>query len=350
MDISSERKLADASLIKTPEERAVSGYPPRRRYKYEFFPPEARNVQETIDIHCHAHGGGQDALALAKFASHSGMGGLLFKSITDWKHPVDAVNNLRTELEDWAKKEGLRPTQVWAGALIATDNEPPDVRWCEEQIDAGAVALWLPVFNHANTFYKVGGLEVWFGNSDAEPGAHSDPLPWEEARRYGQYLLADDGRLKPSVVDIMRLCKERDVALSFGHATHKEHDRLIDAVDKLQFKKAFIDHPFSPFVDLDMERMRRAAAADITMNLTYNELSPLLGIDPSVMFEAIREVGAEHFTVSSDAGDPLFPNSVECIRLICAYLEAFGLTREELRKVSIENPARLIGVDVSAPS
>lgn len=343
----SERDLASASAIGTPESRAVSGYPPRRRYKYEFNPPEAPRVQETIDIHCHAHGGGQDALAVAKFASASSMGGLLFKSITDWYRPVDAVNIIREQLGEWAAEEGLRPCLLWAGALISTDHQPPNLAWCEEQIDAGAVSMWLPVFNHANTFQKVGGLEAWFGVEDAEPGAHTDPLPWDEALQHGQYLLGDDGQLKPAVLDIVRLCKERDVALSFGHATHAEHDRLVDAIVDLEFNKAFVDHPFSPFVDLDLDRMHRYAEAGITMNLTYNELSPLLAVDPKLMFEAVREVGAEHFTVSSDAGDPIFPNSVECIRLICAILESYGLDERELRLLSVINPARLVGVDVA---
>ena len=34
--------------------------------------------------------------------------------------------------------------------------------------------------------------------------------------------------------------------------------------------------------------------------------------------------------LSSDAGEPLFPNSVECMRLMRAYMRAFGLTAKKV--------------------
>ena len=328
------------------EERCVTSYPARRGYAPGvLYPPEAPNVTDAIDIHCHAHGGQQDALALARFASVSGMRGLLFKTITDFARPADAVARIQDALDDWAEaEEDIRPIECWAGALMGFDGSAPTRRWCEEQIESGAIALWLPVFNHANTYAKVGGREIWW-NPDADPSAHSDPLPWEEALAKGHYLLEEDGRLKDEIADIVRLCADRGVALFFGHATHAEIDRLAELVAALGFDRAVVDHPFSPFVDLDIDHMKRLAAAGITLNFTYDELSPLLGVDPARMYEAIREVGPEHCTLSSDAGEPLFPNSVECIRLIRGYMEAFGLDADEIRTVSTLNPARIVGVE-----
>jgi hypothetical protein len=90
--------------------------------------------------------------------------------------------------------------------------------------------------------------------------------------------------------------------------------------------------------------MKQLAGAGIYLNFTYDELSPLLGVDPARMYEAIRAVGVEHVTLSSDAGEPLFPHTVECMRLIRSYMGAFGLSEDELRTVSITNPARVVGV------
>ena len=103
------------------------------------------------------------------------------------------------------------------------------------------------------------------------------------------------------------------------------------------------DHPFSPFVDLSVEQMQELVGFGATMNFTYDELSPLLGVDPFRMYQAIRAVGPEHCTLSSDAGEPLFPNSVECMRLMRGYMRAFGLTEDELKLVTTTNPARLCG-------
>jgi hypothetical protein len=48
--------------------------------------------------------------------------------------------------------------------------------------------------------------------------------------------------------------------------------------------------------------------------------------------------------LSSDAGEPLFPDSVEAMRLVRGYMEAFGLNQEELYTVCTKNPAKVVGL------
>ncbi len=50
-------------------------------------------------------------------------------------------------------------------------------------------------------------------------------------------------------------------------------------------------------------------------------------------------------TRRGDAGEPLFPNSVECMRLIRGYMEAFGLDRDELYQVCTVNPGKVVGLN-----
>jgi hypothetical protein len=47
-------------------------------------------------------------------------------------------------------------------------------------------------------------------------------------------------------------------------------------------------------------------------------------------------------------GEPLFPHSVECMRLISGYIAAFGISTEELRTMCTVNPERLLKVPVNA--
>ena len=90
--------------------------------------------------------------------------------------------------------------------------------------------------------------------------------------------------------------------------------------------------------------MKELRQTGILFNFTWDELSPLLGVDPQIMYNTIREVGPEHFTLSSDAGEPLFPDSVEAMRLVRGYMEAFGLNQDELYTVCTRNPARVVGL------
>src|SRR6266568_342867 len=207
--------------------RYLTSYIARRAYKEEVqHPPEVRGVRDVIDIHCHAHDGQQDALDLAKHASASGMGGLLYKSIVGRQRPAEAVRKLLDELH----------------------------RWCDQ---------------------NGGGPPMWW-DPDADPNAHTGPLPWSDAVTKGHYLLDEHGRLKEGIREIFRMVADRGVAVSFAHATHPEIFAMAEEVDRLGIKRAFVDHPFSPFVDLTLEEMRQLTSLGIYMNFTFDEISPLL--------------------------------------------------------------------------
>jgi len=48
-------------------------------------------------------------------------------------------------------------------------------------------------------------------------------------------------------------------------------------------------------------------------------------------------------TNSSVASEPLFPDSVEAMRLVRGYMKAFGLNQDELYTVCTRSPARVVG-------
>jgi hypothetical protein len=330
-------------------ERAVASYPARRSYKpYIQKPPRVDAVRGMIDIHCHAEHGQQDSLAVAKLASESGMYGILYKSIgkEDKRSagPMDDVRQLLEDLDRWSDETGVAPIKAWGGYALCRDGKPPNREKVTTQVKAGVTSFWLALANHANTYFVVGGkVRRW--DPSADPKAHSDPLPWDLALKYGHFALDEKGCLKPEYEEAIRVIADNDRALSFGHSTHREIAALAELVDKLNFKRAFIDHPFSPFVDITVEMMKDLSKVGIHFNFTYDELSPMLGVDPGKMYAAIREVGVEHFTLSSDAGDTVFPNSVEAMRQLSGYMQAFGLTQEEIETVTMTNPSFIVGAN-----
>jgi hypothetical protein len=328
-------------------ERCVTSYPARRGYHPgAVFPPEVPGVQDTIDIHCHAHEGQQDALALAQLASQSRMKGLLYKTVGPMSgeyRPAEVVRQIKRDLDEWAEGADETPIACWAGYGITMDNTPPSIEDLNRNLDDGVVAVWMPVFNHANTYFRVGARKAWI-DPTAGPDEQTDPMPWDDAVKYGYYMLDDTGKLKPIFEEVVRIAADRNVALFFGHATHDEVWALAELIDKLGFKRAVVDHPYSPFINLSIDDMMKLAAAGLTLNFTYDEISPLLGVDPKRIYDAIRAVGLDHATLSSDAGEPLFPNSVECMRLMCGYMEAFGLSADEVKTVASVNPSRIVGL------
>ena len=210
-------------------------------------------------------------------------------------------------------------------------------------LNAGTVALCMPNSTSASLLAIVGGIPT-VGYKPADPKAHTEPLSWSESLKYGHYLLDDKGRLLPEIAEIFRMAHDRDAAIFFGHPTKPEFRAMAEYSQKIGFKKGVVDHPFSPFVNLTIEEMQEAAAAGLWLNFTFDELSPLLGIDPANMYKAIRTIGPEHCTLSSDAGEPLFPNSVESLRLLRSYMAAFGCTADEIYRMCTVSPAFIVGL------
>jgi len=337
--------METAKALSPTAARYLKSYEVRRAYKGHIqYPPEVPGVKDAIDIHCHANEGQQDALAVAKHASKSGMRGILFKTIVGRRQPMEAVNRVQEELNRWSDNEGVRPVICWGGFNVADRSEPPSPKATEEQLKAGVKGIWMPVAMHANTLSKVGGRKSWW-DSTADRHELTPALPWEEALKIGHYLIDENGKLKSAIRDIIRIVADHGAALFFGHATHAEIFAMADEVDRLKFKHAVVDHPFSPFVNLSIEQMKQLGQKGIYLNFTYDEISPLLGVDPFEMYQAVRSAGVEHVTLSSDAGEPLFPNSVECIRQMRAYMEAFGLNKDEIHRVSTANPAAVVGLN-----
>ncbi|MDI5967248.1 DUF6282 family protein [Streptomyces sp. SL13] len=349
-DVEERTHLAEARLRDrrgAPHDRFLASYRARMGYKAEILrPPAVHGVRDAVDIHCHAHEGQQDALAVAQLASASGMKGLLFKSVTgrdrtDVTGPAGVLREVRAELEEWGERTGIEPVTTWPGWIVTDTHGLSVTEACRRQLADGVKAVWMPVFRSANTLNKVGGPPIMWGGSK-DPNAWSDPLPWEEALRVGVHTLDGRGRLKPEYKEVFRMVADHDVMISFAHSTHDEIDAMAEEVRDLGITKAVVDHPFSPFIDLSLERMRELTSAGVVMNFTYDEISPLLGVNPEHMCRTIQALGTEHVTLSSDAGEPLFPNTVEAIRLLRAHMRAFGLTDDEIHRISSVNPARLL--------
>ena len=197
------------------EERCVTSYPARRGYAPGvFFPPEAPNVAEAIDIHCHAHGGQQDAPGArqVRLASRA-CGGLLFKTITDFDASGRGGRGASADaLDEWAEaEEGVRPIECWAGRADGLRRLGPVAALVRGPDRLGRRSrCGFPVFNHANTYAKVGGREIWW-NPDADPARRiRTRSPGTRRSRKATTCCDEDGRLKGEAADIVRLCAERE--------------------------------------------------------------------------------------------------------------------------------------------
>jgi hypothetical protein len=55
-------------------------------------------------------------------------------------------------------------------------------------------------------------------------------------------------------------------------------------------------------------------------------------------------MGPEHFTLSSDGGNPLLPGAVDALSTLVRYARAYGLSQEAIQQMTVENPRQVLGL------
>ena len=300
------------------------------------------DLTDAIDVHAHARGHDEEEpLHAAQEATRAGMKAILFKSISPGRS-WEVARELQDDVERWAERQGLRPVKCLAAHIIGIPLRPIDFSEIRQAIEGGVRGVWMPPVTSAWSISRLGGRGKWFddarGLDDPVP-----PMSWDEARKTGLYVLDDQGRLLPAIRDTVRLVADHGVTLSFGHLSPQEMEALGDEISAIGYRRAFIDHPFSEVFEFDVPAMKRWADAGIRFALTWDELSPLLGVDPQDMVAAIRAIGPEHFMLSSDAGIPLLPETVEAYRLLAAMLRAYGMSEPEMRQLMTGSAKEIVG-------
>jgi microsomal dipeptidase-like Zn-dependent dipeptidase len=93
-----------------------------------------------------------------------------------------------------------------------------------------------------------------------------------------------------------------------------------------------------------MDQMRQLAAAGAVMELDWFAVHR--GSYPIQDYvQAIREVGAEHYLISSDFGQQGNPTHIEGLRAFVQALQGEGVSDDEVDLMARRNPARLLGLD-----
>jgi len=256
-----------------------------------------------IDIHCHAEHGQQDALAVAKLASENGMYGILYKSIgkEDKRSagPMEDVRSLLGELERWSNETGIAPIKAWGGYALCRDGKAANRGKKSNNAGQGPACrrFWLALANHANTFFIVGRQGEAFGTRPPIRRHIRIRFPWEQALTIRTFCSRRKGspqaRIRRSDPDH---CGQWPRPFVWALHLSGRFSRSPNLSTNSTSSALFIDHPFSPFVNLTVEQMKDLSKVGIHFNLHIRRaLPPCSAVDPGKMYAAIRSVGCRAF-------------------------------------------------------
>ncbi len=191
----------------------------------------------------------------------------------------------------------------------------------EKALKLGAKIVWLPTnaaANHYKKSGKTGGVEV-----------------------------VKDGEIVEELKPIFELIKEYDAVLETGHISSEECFIVTKAAREAGVKKIVITHPEFHIVGMSLKDQKRIVE-EYDVLLEHEYAQPIGGGEYKLNLpdnvEAMKEIGCEHFIVSTDSGQMQNPPWYESVVTYIDYLYDNGFKKEEVDMMTKTNPGKMLGI------
>jgi hypothetical protein len=199
----------------------------------------------------------------------------------------------------------------------------------------GAKIVWLPTLSAANHIEKT-KTKVTGNLGIMSKGFSPRPVQVVNAA----------GAVRPELVEIMKLIAEADIILATGHLTAAEIATVVDAAVEAGVRKILVNHPELWLIGMSVEEQRRLAAKGALMEVCVRSVTaPGHGeTSPAWLAERIKAVGAQHVVMATDFGQMDSPPAPEGMGWYIGQMLEAGIPPEDIRRMTRENPARLLGL------
>jgi len=272
----------------------------------------------SIDMHIHpgpdpACERPYDSIQIARRAQETGMAGIVLKSFF-YPTGSDAFN-IQTNITPDLK--------VFGSVVIAyatTGGLTYAAKTIELQAKIGAKVVWFPAMD-----------AKWCQNYLGHDG--------------GIYILDENGKLKPEVIDILNIVKKYNMVLCSGHMSFEETSSLFDTAIDMGIVKLVATHPLAELSRYSKEQIHILADKGAYIEHVYGTLLPRNGgMDPSDYVDCIKEIGAERSLLGSDLAQVWDPMPADGMRHFIAMMIQFGCTPEEVELMVKINPRKLLDI------
>jgi len=284
----------------------------------------------AIDLHCHGYPEisleNRMRLSTIESCAHAAAAGLRAVVLKSHVWPTTGSTYLLQRL--------LPNIKILAGATLDLSSGGVYPWFAEMAIREGARLIWMP---------------TWSARFDLERGAllHHMHRYIGTLQQFGVddgiTILEHNGKLCRNVQEVVQLTSELGIPLSTGHLSPAEALALAMEASTIGMKNLIFGHPLYRASRDDIRKMAKLGAY---IELTALSIMPQLRlVKIEEMVEVIREVGAEHCVISSDAFFEWSPPPAELLRILITSLLDAGVTAEEIELMVRINPAVILGLD-----
>lgn len=278
-------------------------------------PASTESLAGVIDFHAHSApdtvGRSINSFEVVRQARAAGMRGVVLKN-----HYVSTAALAQLAMQE------VGGIEIYGGLVLnrsAGGINPEAVRRMIQVEGHRGKIVWLPTFDAEN--------QVRFSKEDRPFVA-----------------VVKDGKPVPALAEVFQLAVENELILATGHSSPAESLILLEAARQAGVKRLLVTHVLSDSTRATVEQMKRMATLGAVMEFTWLAHLGAKPVPVADCARAIKEVGAEHFLISSDLGQANNPVHTVGLRDFIAALRAAGVSDRELDLVTRQNPARLLGL------
>lgn len=215
----------------------------------------------------------------------------------------------------------------------------PDIIRASAELSEKPIIVWFPTL-HSKKFLLSKKNEI--------PSEWINPKSTKKikpvfAKDIKPLLLLDrKGVISAEVEKVLRAIKKYNAILATGHISCEESRELVKfAVEKVGIKKIIITHPVYQKIDMPIATQKELASIGALMEHCYSMYS-IDKIPMSKIAKQIKEVGSKNCILSSDVGQLFSKSPSESLADFIYLLMQEGITKQEIKVMLVDNPAKLI--------
>ncbi|MCK9345402.1 MAG: DUF6282 family protein [Candidatus Pacebacteria bacterium] len=210
----------------------------------------------------------------------------------------------------------------------------------------------------ASAELSVTPIIVWFPTISSKSFLESQvteiPKEWFDEKKLAKILLQKsksitpltildkNGKIREDVKKVVETIKKYQAILATGHLSWQESRDLIKFAYKIGCRKFIITHPIYQKIAMPIEIQKELVRKGALIEQCYSMYS-IDKVSIAEIAKQIKDVGAKSCILSSDVGQTFSPGPSEALTEFMKLLESEGITSEELKKMLVVNPAKLIG-------
>lgn len=283
-------------------------------------------LEGAYDMHVHAFPDplidtGWDQVQITKAATDVGMGGVVFKAHT---FPTSANVPFTNQIvEEYARQNAKKPAHAYGGIVLNNYVGGLNPESVEMSARLDGKMVWLPSHDsahHNRVINEPGGIEL---------------------------LDENDKPVKP-LYEVFEIVRANDMILDPCHSSTRERFVVIEEARKMGLRKFILTHPNWNVTKMTVEQLVEISKLGAYVGLfAYGDIPNFNNpnCDPQYFMECIKAVGPDHCIIASDLGTVVNMPPTEGMKLFVRILLASGFDKADIRKMVVDNPRYLLGLD-----